>query len=41
MRSILNKHYSAKILGLKTPVSNPNINSITGPFNALKELPNK
>jgi hypothetical protein len=41
MRSILNKHPGAKILGLKTLVPDPNINTITSPFNALKELPNK
>ena len=41
MRSIPDKHYGAKILSLKTPVPNPNINPITSLFNALKELSNK
>jgi hypothetical protein len=41
MRFIFDKHPGAKILGLKTLIFNPNINIITGPFNALKELPNK
>jgi hypothetical protein len=41
MRFIFDKHLSAKILSLKTLISNPNINPIISPFNILKELLNK